>query len=81
MKIEILGSGCTTCETLYQNVLQALDQIRPPTPAEVTKINDVNYFTQKGVFMTPGLVVDGEVISAGKLLTVEDIVPKIIERM
>ncbi len=48
---------------------------------EVVKVKDVNYFMQKGVFVTPGLVIDGRVVSTGKLLSVEEIVEAIKENM
>ena len=30
----------------------------------------MNYFVKKGVFVTPGLIIDGKVVSTGKLLSV-----------
>jgi small redox-active disulfide protein 2 len=81
MKIEILGSGCPRCETLFQNALQAAGGINPSSRIEVFKITDVNYFTQKGVTITPGLVIDGEVVSTGQLLSAEEILAKIKERV
>jgi hypothetical protein len=48
---------------------------------EVQKVNDVNYFTRKGVFVTPGLVIDGVVASVGKVLTIEEIKEKIKEKI
>jgi small redox-active disulfide protein 2 len=81
MKIEILGTGCRRCEELYENVLGAASQLGPAAGIEVTKVADVNYFVQKGVFVTPGLVIDGRVVSTGKLLSVEEIVRHIKENM
>jgi len=34
-----------------------------------------------GVFMTPGLVIDGEVLSTGKVLNAEQVKAKIEERL
>jgi hypothetical protein len=34
-----------------------------------------------GVFVTPGLVIDGDVISVGKVLSVDEIKQKIEEKM
>lgn len=73
MKIEILGSGCKRCEQLYENALAAAADPDVPDGIEVIKVNDVNYFTKKGVFMTPGLVIDGKVASVGKVLSVEEV--------
>jgi len=81
MKIEILGSGCKRCEELYQNTVNAASDFGASVEIEVMKINDVNYFTKKGVFMTPGLVIDGKVASVGKVLSVEEVKEKIKETL
>lgn len=78
MKIEILGTGCQRCNQLYENSLSAAAELSEKADLEVVKVSDIQYFAQKGVFMTPGLVVDGEVISTGKVPTVAEI-RKIIE--
>ena len=79
MKVEILGSGCKRCEQLYENTVAAVSDMKPSASVEVSKVNDVNYFTEKGVFMTPGLVIDGKVASVGKVLSVEEVKKKIAE--
>jgi small redox-active disulfide protein 2 len=78
MKIEILGSGCKRCDQLYDNALSAVSQVKSSTAIEVEKIGDVNYFAKMGVFMTPGLVIDGQVISSGKVPSTNQII-KLIE--
>jgi small redox-active disulfide protein 2 len=80
MKIEVLGTGCRRCDDLYENARIAASQLAPAIDIEVTKVADVNYFVQKGVFVTPGLVIDGRVVSTGKLLSVEEIVQRIREQ-
>jgi len=80
MKIEILGTGCKRCDQLYENALTAAASFGPNADIRVEKNSDINYFTQMGVFMTPGLVINGEVISVGKVLAAEDIQKKIRER-
>lgn len=73
MKIEVLGPGCKRCEQLYENTLSAASDFDPSTGIEVEKVTDINYFEKKGVFMTPGLVIDGKVVSVGKVLSVEEV--------
>jgi hypothetical protein len=80
MKIEILGTGCTRCDQLYANALAAAARFGPEAGIGVEKNGDITYFTRLGVFMTPGLVIDGEVIAVGKVLTADDIRQKIQER-
>ncbi len=81
MKVEVLGSGCKSCDQLHENALSAVSSLDGETAIEVEKIGDVQYFTKMGVFMTPGLVIDGEVISVGKVLSAEEIKQKIEEKM
>ncbi len=76
MLVEILGTGCKRCDQLYENSLAAKSQMGD-ADIEVKKVNDVNYFLSKGVFVTPGLVIDGEVVSVGKVLTPEEIKEKL----
>lgn len=81
MKIEILGPGCKRCEQLYENTVAAVSKFDASTVIEINKIKDIRCFAQKGVFVTPGLVIDGEVISAGKVLPAEEILKKIEEKL
>ena len=81
MKIEILGTGCRKCDQLYENSLSAAAAFDHKFDIDVQKIGDINYFVQKGIFMTPGLLIDGDVISVGKLLSSDDIKQKIEERL
>ena len=66
MKIEVLGTGCATCTTLYDNVRTALTELGKE--AEVIKVQDIPSIMKYGVMSTPALVIDGVVHSAGKVL-------------
>jgi small redox-active disulfide protein 2 len=81
MKVEILGPGCKRCDQLYENTVSAVSDLDSSADIEVTKVKDVDYFTKMGVFMTPGLVIDGKVASVGKVLSVEQVKEKIKENM
>jgi small redox-active disulfide protein 2 len=71
MKIEILGMGCSNCNRLYQNVLEAVRQTGKE--AEVAKVEDIKKIMGYGVMSTPALVIDGVVKTAGKVSKVEQI--------
>ena len=71
MKIQVLGSGCPKCRTLTERVESAVAELK--LDCEVEKVTEINEIVKFGVMMTPGLVIDGEVKSVGKLLSVEDI--------
>ncbi len=74
MKIEILGTGCKSCDTLYDNVVNALEQTGLTDKAQLEKTGDIDYFVKMGVFSTPGLVIEGKLISSGQVLSKEKIV-------
>lgn len=65
MKVEILGVGCAKCKKLYDSLTELVK--KHGIEAEVLKVEDIKVFSQYGVFMTPALVVDGEVKVAGKV--------------
>jgi len=81
MKVEVLGPGCKRCDDLYDNTVSAASELGPSVDIAVKKVKDINYFVKMGVFMTPGLVIEGKVVSVGKVLTVEEIKEKIKECM
>jgi len=72
MKIEVLGTGCAKCKALEKNVLEAI--AKAGKFAQVEKIEDLTKIMEYGVMSTPGLVIDGKVVSTGKLLTVDEVV-------
>ncbi|MCX7965318.1 MAG: thioredoxin family protein [Syntrophorhabdaceae bacterium] len=71
MKIQILGTGCAKCIKLAENAEQAAKELG--IEFEIEKITDINKIMDFGVMFTPGLAIDGEVKSVGKVLSVEDI--------
>lgn len=71
MKIEILGMGCPRCKQLTVNTEAALKELN--IAADIAKVTDIETITKYGVMMTPALVIDGVVISAGKVLSKDDI--------
>ena len=71
MKIQVLGTGCPKCKKLEENALAAVQALGLDT--EVQKVTDINDIMGFGVMVTPCLVVDGDVKSAGKVLSVEEI--------
>jgi len=72
MKIEILGTGCTKCQTLTLNVKEAV--AKKGIFAQIEKVEDIMQIMSYGVTSTPALGVDGKVVSSGKLLSVDEIV-------
>lgn len=67
MKIQILGPGCPKCKQLAEAAENAAREMG--LDYELVKVTDLNEIMSFGVMMTPGLAVDGEVKSVGKLLS------------
>jgi len=71
MKIEILGMGCPKCKQLTANAEAAVKELN--TTAEISKVTDIDKITEYGVMMTPALAIDGTIVSAGKVLSKDEI--------
>ena len=71
MKIEVLGMGCTNCNKLYQNAVEAVKL--SGKEIDVIKVEDIKKIMAYGVLSTPALVIDGLVKVAGKVPKVEEI--------
>jgi small redox-active disulfide protein 2 len=71
MDIKVLGPGCRNCVTLEARTREALDQLG--LDAEVEKVTDPAAIVGYGVLSTPGLVVDGELLLAGKVPSVRQL--------
>lgn len=76
MKILALGGCCKKSTLNYQNAVEAAKLCG--VVEEVEHITDMNEILKLGVMSTPGLVIDGQVVSTGRLLKVEQIT-KLIE--
>ena len=73
MKIEVLGSGCARCKALEKNTREAV--ATAGLDAEVVKVEDMQAIMAYQIMATPAIAVDGKVVSTGKLLTSEEIIP------
>jgi len=72
MTIKILGSGCPKCQQLEQNAKKAVEELDLKY-AQVEHIYDVNKIIEMGIMMTPAMAIDEKIVSAGKILSVEEI--------
>ncbi len=71
--VEVLGVGCEKCDALYERVSSVLREKGLSGRVALKKRSDIGYFAQKGVAMTPGLVVNGQVVSTGRVPDAEQI--------
>ena len=65
MKVEILGTGCLKCEALAKKVQDIAKANN--LAIQLEKVTDIDKIIGYGVMMTPGLVIDGQVKSSGKI--------------
>jgi len=65
MDIRILGTGCPRCQELEKRVIDVLAELN--SAANVEKVTELKKFAAMGIFMTPGLVIDGKVVAQGKI--------------
>jgi len=71
VRIEVLGMGCAQCDALYENVLKAVEE--SGVEAQIVKVEDMETIIERGVMMTPALVMDGEVRVSGRAVSSEEI--------
>ncbi|MBU1239492.1 TM0996/MTH895 family glutaredoxin-like protein [Myxococcota bacterium] len=70
-KLQVLGTGCPKCKKLTEHATEAAAGFG--AALEVVKVEDINEIISFGIMQTPGLALDGKVLSAGKLLSVSEI--------
>lgn len=76
--VKILGSGCAKCNQLEEATIAALKQLGMDT--QVDHVTDFSKIASYGVMSTPALVVDGKVVSYGKVLKSDEVV-KILQKV
>jgi small redox-active disulfide protein 2 len=70
-KIEIFGTGCSKCNRLEKNVKAAVKELH--AKAVVEKVDDLNEIASRGIPITPALVVDGNLVAAGRVPDIDEI--------
>ena len=72
MEIKILGPGCYSCQTLTSRVKLAVEQLG--IEATVQHVHDYPTYATYRILFTPGLVINGKLVSAGRLPTMKQLV-------
>jgi small redox-active disulfide protein 2 len=76
--IKVLGTGCAKCSQLEAAAKEALAQLGMDTT--IDHVTDFSQIASYGVMTTPALVVDGKVVSYGKVLKTDDVI-KILKKV
>ena len=69
--VKVLGSGCAKCHALGESARIALEELNMDTSIEY--VTDFAQIATYGVMTTPALVVDGKVVSYGKVLKKDEV--------
>ena len=67
LNIKVVGSGCPNCQKLEALCREVTSEQN--YEANIEKVTEINQFADLGIFKTPGLVVNDEVVSLGKIPT------------
>ncbi len=63
MNVKILGSGCASCKSMYNDVTRIMD--RNSWKVDVEYVQDIERIISYGVMVTPVLVIDEKVVMVG----------------
>ena len=69
--IKVLGAGCKSCHKQFENVKKAVEELG--LEIEVEYITDMEKVMTFGVMSMPAIVVNGQVVSMGKVLKTADV--------
>ncbi|MFW5790215.1 MAG: thioredoxin family protein [Bacillota bacterium] len=63
MEVVVYGSGCKNCDTTEQRISEVVEELG--VDAKVTHDFDISSAAEKGIMLTPGVTIDGEIVSEG----------------
>ena len=72
MEIKVLGPGCVKCKKTEEIVKEAVAEAG--VDASVVKVADPMEIAKSGVFVTPAVIVDGQVKVVGKVPNKADVI-------
>ena len=71
MNIKVLGGGCRKCENLLAAAKEAA--AAKGIEAEIEYITDMAEIMEYGIMSTPALMIDGKIVSMGRVLKAKDL--------
>ena len=66
MQIKVLGTGCRKCKALLAATEEAVKSMG--VQAEIEYVTDMMQIAETGLLSTPGLIIDNQIVSSGKVL-------------
>lgn len=71
VKVVVLGPRCRNCEKLKANLREAISELG--FAADIELVRDPAAIAGYGVAETPAMLIDGRVVSVGRVLAVDEI--------
>lgn len=74
MKIQVLGSGCPTCQKLHEMVLKVAKELRLEKQVEYLSGSEgIAKIMELGIMSSPVLVIDGKIIDRAIMFSSEKV--------
>jgi small redox-active disulfide protein 2 len=71
MEIKILGAGCPKCKALEKLTRDVVSKNK--IDANISKVEDIMEIMKYNIMTTPALVIDGKVVSKGRIPSADEI--------
>lgn len=71
MEIKVLGPGCKKCKATKEAIREVVEELG--LDAKVDEVTEMGEIMKYNVLTTPGVVIDGKVVSKGKVPSKKEI--------
>jgi small redox-active disulfide protein 2 len=65
--IKVYGTGCKNCIKLEETAREAVEELKADFAIE--KVSDMEAIVKRGIMRTPGLEINGKIVSMGQIPT------------
>ncbi len=79
MEIKVLGGGCSNCKKLLNFCKEAIKELA--IDADILYITDMIDITNSGLLRTPGLIINGEIVSQGRVPSLKEVTKLISDKL